>query len=152
MSDRKWPMLDTLTIREPGPAPRILGIRRLVSRKWERWFVANWSSKPSVLVAYGQAMIAALLITTSIFGISASSRMDFAAARTLERESSWMEKNFVLMLGLMAWMVSIVGWILGRERPRRRIVEGEPRASEMAVSAPIPPWLGPVMRNVRPFT
>lgn len=31
-------------------------------------------------------------------------------------------------------------------------MEGEPCASVMAVSAPMPPSLGPVMRNVRPFT
>ena len=92
-----------------------------------------------MLVAYGQAMMAALLIITSIFGISASSRIDFAAARTLDKESSWMGTNFIVIDELMACMASMVGWILGRERPRRTIMEGEPWAREMAVSAPMPP-------------
>ena len=83
--------------------------------------------------------MAALLITTSSFGIESSLRIVVAAARTLASESRLMGMNFVEMDGLIAWMASIVGWILGRERPRRRIVVGEPWARDMAVSAPMPP-------------
>lgn len=85
-------------------------------------------------------------------GIDASSRMRAAARRTEARESRSMGMCFVVVEGEMVWMVLMVGWILGRERPRRRIVEGEPWAREIAVSAPIPPSLGPVIRNVFPLT
>lgn len=54
--------------------------------------------------------------------------------------------------GEMDWMVLMVGWVFDKERPRRRIVEGWPCAREMAVSAPMPPSLGPVMRKVLPRT
>ena len=46
----------------------------------------------------------------------------------------------------------MVGWILGSERPRRTRVEGQLWAREIAVSAPIPPSLGPVMRMILPLT
>lgn len=44
-------------------------------------------------------------------------------------------------------MVEMVGWTLGRERPRRMRWEGWLWAREMAVSAPMLPLLGPVMRT-----
>lgn len=34
------------------PGARILGIRRLIGRKWERWFVANWISYPPSVAEY----------------------------------------------------------------------------------------------------
>ena len=44
------------------------------------------------------------------------------------------------------------GLDLVSERPKRMIVEGCATAMASAVSAPTLPWLGPVMRNVRPLT
>jgi len=101
---------------------------------------------------YGQAIIPALLIITSIFGIEGSARIVWAAVRTLIMESRETGIYFVIVDGDMAWMASIVGWILGRERPRRRMSAGEPWARMMAVEAPTLPWLGPVMKKVRPWT
>ena len=46
----------------------------------------------------------------------------------------------------------MTGWILERERPRRRICDGDAEAREITVSAPRPPSLGPVMTIVLPFT
>jgi hypothetical protein len=56
------------------------------------------------------------------------------------------------MEGKMVSVVSMTGWILGKERPRRRRVEGYSRARVRAVSAPTLPVLGPVMRKVRALT
>lgn len=52
----------------------------------------------------------------------------------------------------MALIPEMVGWILAMSRPRRMSVDGEPAARDRAVSAPMPPWEGPVMRKVRPWT
>ena len=89
---------------------------------------------------------------TSIFLMLSSSRMILAAERTLERESRETGMYVTSIEGLMLWMAEMVGLIFGRERPKRSMVDGEPWAREMAVSAPTPPLLGPVMRKVRPFT
>ena len=55
--------------------------------------------------------------------------------------------NLVLTSGLMALMRSMTGWILPEERPARTSSSGDPAAREVAVSAPIPPSLGPVIRT-----
>jgi hypothetical protein len=97
-------------------------------------------------------MIAALFMAMSICGISGSCSIDFAAFLTDDRESKSIGTNFVRIEELILWMASIVGWILERERPSRRMVDGEPLARDIAVSAPIPPSLGPVMRKTFPLT
>ncbi len=61
----RWPALLTVTTREAGEA----GSRSNsspVRAKWPRWFVPNWSSKPSVVVACGVYITPALLISMSI--------------------------------------------------------------------------------------
>ncbi len=58
----------------------------------------------------------------------------------------------VVVVGEMVRIWVMMGWILGRERARSRIVEGKPEARQSAVAAPILPSLGPVMRNVRSLT
>ena len=55
--------------------------------------------------------------------------------------------NLVLTAELIALMRSMTGWILPNERPARAISAGDPAARQVAVSAPIPPSLGPVMRT-----
>jgi len=97
---------------------------------------------------YGQAIIPALLIITSLLGMVGSVRIMFAAVGTLVIASSEIGMNFTVMLGEMALIASIVGWILERERPRRMGSAGEPRARVMTVGAPTLPSLGPVMRKV----
>src|ERR1700733_3608664 len=61
--------------------PRIWGSSRLVSAKWPRWLVPNWSSKPSGVRVSGTCMMPALLIRTSM-----GSCHDDAKARTDDRE------------------------------------------------------------------
>ena len=134
-----------------GAAERIFGIRSLVRRKWERWFVAKVLSSPSSVIAYGPQP-PALLIITSIRGIDVSLRMVLAADLTLDIELRLTGTSLVTMEELMAWIESSVGWILTSERPRRSMVEGEPWARVIAVSAPTPPLLGPVTRKTRPLT
>ena len=87
--------------------------------------MASWSSRPSSLFLYGQAMIAALFINTSIFSMLVSSRIICAADRTELKEERSTGMKAVRIEGLMDVIVSIVGWILESERPRRMIVEGE---------------------------
>ena len=53
--------------------------------------------------------------------------------------------NLVLTAGLIALMRSMTGWILPNERPARTSSSGDPAARQVAVSAPMPPSLGPVM-------
>jgi len=74
-----------------------------------------------------------------------------AAARMLAREVRRRTTNLTTVEGELLSVVSMTGWILGKERPRRRRVEGYPRARVGAVSAPTLPVLGPVMRKVRPL-
>lgn len=47
----------------------------------------------------------------------------------------------------MPLMASITGAMRASERPNRMIWDGEPWARDMAISAPIDEWLGPVMRT-----
>ncbi len=56
--------------------------------------------------------------------------------------------NWVSTSGYAALIRSMTGWILGSERPARRIHVGDPAARENAVSAPMPPSLGPVIRTM----
>jgi len=51
----------------------------------------------------------------------------------------------VLTEGYSSLMVEITGVILDSVRPARMIWEGRPAAMEIAVSAPMPPFPGPVM-------
>lgn len=82
-----------------------------------------------------------------MWGIEGSERMVDAAVRTLEREERSRGMNLTVVEGERDWMVSIVGWIRERERPRRMSWDGLLWARVMAVSAPMPPLLGPVMRT-----
>ena len=118
---------------------------KFVKRKWPTWFVPNWHSIPSTVFEYGHAIIAALLINTSIF--STLSLMLVAASRTETRLLRSRLMNLVLTSGLIALMRSMTGWILPKERPARTSSSGDPAAREVAVSAPIPPSLGPVIRT-----
>jgi hypothetical protein len=78
-------------------------------------------------------------------------RIASAAARMLAREVRRRTTNLTAVEGEMVSMVSMMGWILGRERQGRGMVEGYPRARVRAVSAPTLPVLGPVVRKVRPL-
>jgi hypothetical protein len=57
----RWPREETVMTREP-PEVEVLAeerrrsLRRLKRRKWERWLVANWVSKPSTVLPWGVAM------------------------------------------------------------------------------------------------
>ena len=70
MAESLWPSLETLTIRGELDA-RIFFKIRLVKRNGPTWLVANWRSRPSSVLAYGQAMMPALFTSTSIYGTSA---------------------------------------------------------------------------------
>jgi hypothetical protein len=70
----------------------------------------------------------------------------------LAREVRRRTTNLTTVEGEMVSVVSMMGWTLGREHPRRRMVEGYPRARVRVVSVPILPVLGSVMRKVRPLT
>tara|TARA_R110002060_G_scaffold28328_2_gene38310 strand:+ start:38 stop:217 length:180 start_codon:yes stop_codon:yes gene_type:complete len=55
--------------------------------------------------------------------------------------------NLVVMDGFSEEILEITGRTLDSERPTRIIVEGLPVARERAVSAPIEPVLGPLIRT-----
>jgi hypothetical protein len=61
----------------------------------------------------------------------------------------WEERSSLTNLtdteGYFEVMVVMTGLILDSERPVRTRREGRPAAIEIAVSAPIPPWEGPVI-------
>ena len=116
---------------------------KFVKRKWPTWFVPNWDSIPSTVFENGHAITAALLINTSIF--STLALMLAAASRTEARLLRSRLMNLVLTAGLIALMRSMTGWILPNERPARTINVGDPAARHVAVSAPIPRSLGPVI-------
>ena len=59
-----WAVLDSVTTRASS-RPSISGSSRLVSAKWPRWLVPNWSSKPSAVWRRGGAITPALLISRS---------------------------------------------------------------------------------------
>ncbi len=90
-------------------------------------------------------MIAALFMRMSTF--STLALMFAAVART----EAWLLRSsgisLVVTSGLEDLMASMSGWILWRERPARMIRAGDPSAKDNAVSTPIPPVLGPVMRT-----
>lgn len=87
--------------------------------------------------------IPALLIKMSI--LSTIALISAAALRT----EIWLARssltNLVLTLGLSLLIFSITGTILDSVRPPRIISLGLAWAKEIAVAAPIPPSLGPVM-------
>lgn len=58
--------------------------------------------------------------------------------------------NLVVMEGFMEEILEITGRTLDSVRPTKMIAEGLPVASESAVSAPMEPLLGPVIRTVLP--
>lgn len=109
------------------------------------WLVPNWLSIPSRVLEKGQLMMAALLIKISIFSMLA---LMFAA---LSRIEAWLPRsrgmNLVATAGRDDLISSMTGWILESDRPARMISVGDAAAKEMAVSAPSPPWLGPVIRT-----
>ena len=72
--------------RQPPPGT---GVSSWMSRKWPRWLVPNWVSKPSTVVPCGQAITPALPMSTSSTGWS--STKPWAKVRTLARSarSSW---------------------------------------------------------------
>lgn len=77
----------------------------------------------------------------------ASSRIVCAALLTLfmDERSAW--TNLIVTEALASLIWSIVGWPFSTDRPIRIIVDGEAAARDMAVSAPMPPGVGPVMRT-----
>jgi hypothetical protein len=85
-------------------------------------------------------------------GMNVSLRIVLSGSAMLAREVRSRGTNLTTVEGEMVSMVSMTGWILGRERPRRRVVEGYPRERVRAISAPTLPVLGPVMRKIRPLT
>lgn len=66
----RWPVLLTVTTREPGTG-RIRSSSRPVRAKWPRWLVPNCSSKPSAVVCFGVYITPALLIRRSMRGCAA---------------------------------------------------------------------------------
>lgn len=103
-----------------------------------------------VVVNSLMAMTPALLIRISILGIVSSLRMVLAAVRTEVWEVRSRGTNLTAMEELVWWMLSMTGWILARERPRRRSVWGGglELAREVAVPAPSPPVEGPVIATI----
>jgi len=63
---------------------RRVGLRRLNRRKWERWLVPSWISKPSAVRPSGQAMTPALAM--KMLRVFDWDRKVLAQARTLSRE------------------------------------------------------------------
>ena len=53
--------------------------------------------------------------------------------------------NITSIEGSIALMASMTGFTLDRVRPGRKMTFGNPYARAVAVAAPIPPSLGPVM-------
>ncbi len=92
-------------------------------------------------------MIPALLIRTSIFGknllmIPAASLIDSNRVK-----SRWM--NCTLVEGLRASISAITEVLFDSVRPRRKIAAAFPAARKMAVWAPRPPAVGPVMTTAK---
>ena len=83
-------------------------------------------------------------------GSVSSERISLAAARTLACEARSMGMNLTTVDGLTVWMAEMTDWELATDRPNRIRAAGEPWASEMAVSPPIPPSEGPVMTTGGP--
>ena len=116
-----------------------------MSRKWPMWFEASWDSMPSVLRVYGTAMMPALLMIMSSDRVAAETWA--TALRTKELSSRLIGMKVVCMFGSIALMSSMTGWILLALRPRRSMWAGWAWARVLAVSAPRPPTLAPVIRT-----
>jgi hypothetical protein len=70
------------------------------------------------------------------------------AVRTEDCDERSSGMNSIFVVGDMAFIISITGETFERERPVSSRVAGEAAARERAVSAPMEPWEGPVMRTV----
>ena len=90
-------------------------------------------------------MTPALLIKTSIFSTLAFISVE--ASRTEARLLRSRQTNFVFTCGFMELIRAMTGWTLSAERPARMSRKGDAVARDVAVSAPMPPSLAPVIRT-----
>jgi hypothetical protein len=88
-------------------------------------------------------MMPALLMSAS--KVSTLELMVAAAARIDSKEERSRGIKIALVEAQRDLISEITGVILDSLRPRRKIALGLPAAREMAVRAPTPPLLGPVM-------
>src|SRR5882757_639387 len=123
---------DTVTTRSVT-----FGSSRLVSAKWPRWLVPIWLSNPSLVCAYGTAMMPALLTRTSTLSTpSANARTDARSCR-----SSWRISTSPVIPDAAASPLAVLRTASTTLAPTR--------ASSRAVTSPRP-LLAPVTMTVRP--
>ena len=88
----RWPMLLTVTTREPATGSS-RSSSRPVKAKWPRWLVPNCSSKPSLVVDFGVHITPALLISRSMRSCSDSQLLGRGADGLQRRQVELLQRD-----------------------------------------------------------
>src|SRR5215467_3551272 len=145
MRPARWPLLLTVTTRDPGTGS-IRSSSRPVSAKWPRWLVPSCSSNPSAVVPRGGIISPALLMSRSRREWLA--RICSAAARTESSEARSRRTTETVACGAAADSRATARSALPVSR-QARIVTAARCASTAAASNPMPVF-APVTTAVRP--
>ena len=146
---RRCPSELTFTTRGRTASPALArnsGNSSAVSRKCARWFVPNWSSKPSAVRVSGGNITPALLTSTS--RRSRSARKSAANVRTDARSARSTTATSARAPDTSSRNRASAASSLARSRAAS-VTRAPCAASARAVSKPIPPD-APVMRNSVP--